>query len=264
MTDEELKALVAANSLATQANTLAIQALGEKTDKDRIERARELDRQDKRIDAERKERARALDAEREARAQELDRQDKKLAAEREKRAQELDRQYDEILASRRETDRLITSLERRFDEVNRQLGGLANALGVGTEAAFYPSLERILREDYGMKEVASRVVGRFNGETMEIDILAHANDEVNKVYIAEIKATVRSDAIDQILRHLQGFPKFFPQHKGKQVFGILAGLSFPQDLRRQASKAGLYLATIRNDVFELVQPEGREPRAFPV
>ncbi len=60
------------------------------------------------------------------------------------------------------------------------------------------------------------------------------------------------------------FPRFFPEHRGKKLFGILAALDVPADLRAQVVKQGLYLATVRNDVFEIVSPDGFRPRAFGV
>ncbi len=57
----------------------------------------------------------------------------------ERRWEESQRQWqesrEEILASRRETDRLITSLEQR-------LGKIGNAFGLYTESMFQPSLKR--------------------------------------------------------------------------------------------------------------------------
>ena len=73
---------------------------------------------------------------------------------------------------------------------------------------------------------------------------------------------MRQDGIDQILDDLSRFPRFFPEHRGKKLFGILAALDIPENLRAQAISKGLYLATIKDDVFEIVPPDGFTPRAF--
>ena len=106
MTDEELKALVAENSLAI----------------------REL---------------RASRQESEQRWQESRQETERLWQEarsfREKSEERWRESRQEILASRQETDRLIRSF-------NQQLGRLGNKLGDDTESLFRPSLERALRE----------------------------------------------------------------------------------------------------------------------
>ena len=56
---------------------------------------------------------------------------------------------EEILASRRETDRLITSLERR-------LGELGNAFGVYTQSMFLPSRESPVGTDSSRTDARTR------------------------------------------------------------------------------------------------------------
>ncbi len=162
---------------------------------------------------------------------------------------------EEILASRRETDRLITSLERR-------LGELGNAFGTYTESMFVPSLKRILRERFGMTVITAPQKFQINGADYEIDVVGHAGQESDEVYLAEIKNRLREDGIHQILDHLRRFPQAFPEHRGKKLFGILAAVTIPDNLRVQALKQGLFLATVKDDVFELSTPDDFEPRPF--
>ncbi len=212
MTDEELKALVAENSLAI----------------------RELRRESR---ASRQE------------SQDLRRESKKRWQESEKRWQE---SREEILASRQETDRLISSL-------NLQLGRIGNKLGVYSESVIPPSLERALREQFGTTKIHSPLHLKDNGDELEIDVVGTSADEV---YLAEIKSQLRQDGIDQILDDLRRFVRFCPEHRGKRLFGILAALDIPADLRAQVVRRGLYLATIKDDVFEIAPPDGFTPHAF--
>ncbi len=80
----------------------------------------------------------------------------------------------------------------------------------------------------------------------------------------EIKTHLRQEGLDQILDHLSRLAKFFPQHKGKKAYGILAAIEMPDQLKAKALKMGIYVASIRDDVFEVLRPEGFEPRAFPI
>jgi hypothetical protein len=165
----------------------------------------------------------------------------------------------EIRASRQETDRLVASRERRLENLRFEVGQMGNRTGLTTEVMFYPSLARILREDFDMEVVKSRAKTTLGGETIEIDILAHTDDVV---YIAEIKTQLQQAGLDQILKHLRRFPKLFPEHRGKKVFGILGALQVPEPMRAQVFKQGLFLARIRDDVFEIVPPTKGKPRVF--
>ncbi len=162
---------------------------------------------------------------------------------------------EEILASRRETDRLITSLERR-------LGDIGNALGLYTESMIQPSLKRILRERFGMTVIIAPQIFQLNGAEYEVDVVGHAGDASDEVYLAEIKTRLREDGIDQILEHLRRFPQAFPEHRGKRLFGILAAVTISDNLRTQALRQGLFLATVKEDVFELSTPDDFVPRPF--
>ncbi len=184
---------------------------------------------------------------------------REMREESERRWQESQRQWqesrEEILASRRETDRLIIDLNRRFGE-------LGNALGLYTESMFHPSLKRILRQRFGMTVITSPQRFQIDNDEYEVDIVGHAGAESDDVYLAEIKSRLREDGIHQILEHLQRFPRAFPEHRGKKLFGILAAVTIPVNLRVQALKQGLYLATVKDDVFELSTPDDFVPRSF--
>ncbi len=172
---------------------------------------------------------------------------------------------EELLASRIDSDRIFTSLYQEIRWLRRDVGQLGNQFGLYTEAMFLPSLDRILREDFGMQVVEPHAIGKTkDGEELELDVLAHANDTLDLVVDVEIKTQLRQDGIDQILDHLHRFAKFFPEHRGKKAYGILGAIRLPPEVKAKALKAGIYVAAIRDDVFELLRPEGFEPRAFPI
>ena len=120
MTDAELRDLIAENSRKAAENNAAILQLREDSE-------RRWAAWEKRWAQERE------DSERRWAAWEIQRKE-----DREYSARQWRESQEEIYASRRETDRLITSLERR-------LGEIGNALGLYTESMFVPSLKRILR-----------------------------------------------------------------------------------------------------------------------
>ncbi len=194
--------------------------------------------------------------------EEMREQREEMRAEQREQRQEM---RAELLASRQESDRIWKAVYAELRGLRRDVGNLANKLGLATESMFFPSLDRILRQDFGMEVVEPRVhVQTPDGEEIEIDVLAHANDTIDLVFDVEIKTHMRQDGLDQILDHLQRLSKFFPQHRGKRAYGILGAIDMPAELKAKALKAGIYVASIRDDVFEVLRPDGFEPRAFPI
>ncbi|MCP4655006.1 MAG: DUF3782 domain-containing protein [bacterium] len=222
MTDEELKALVAKNSIAVAENSIAV-AKNSTAVAENSRAIRELREESKQL--------------------------------REESNRQWERLWEEIRASRRDTDRLLGSF-------NRELGRLGNKLGDYTESLFRPSLERAMREQFKMTVVTSPLRILRHGEALEIDLVAHAVDDLDEVYLVEIKNQLREDGIDQLLDQLRQFPRFFPEHRGKKLFGVLAALNIPPNMRARALKEGFYLATIKDDVFEIVAPDDFVPHAF--
>jgi hypothetical protein len=160
------------------------------------------------------------------------------------------------------TDRQIAKTDRQIEELGKQLGGLGQKFGGFTEGMAFPSMQKILRERFGMDVVSVRNIARKNGRSLEIDVLAYANREVNEVYVVEVKSHLREDGLQQMLRILREFHEFYPGHEDKRVYGILAAVDVPEDLRERVLSQGIYLANIHDDTFEIRVPETFQPRSF--
>jgi hypothetical protein len=188
--------------------------------------------------------------------QETDRIWQEIRASRQEWREDSERLWQEVRASREESDRLLTSF-------NRQLGELGNRLGDYTESLFRPSLDRALRERFGMKVITSPQRVWENGDYYEFDMVGHAGNQSDEVYLVEIKSKLRDDSIEQLVGQLRRFPRLFPEHRGKKLYGILAALEIPAELRHRVLREGFYLASIKDDVFEIVPPgDGFKPQAF--
>ena len=182
-----------------------------------------------------------------------DAQLKATAAEVKATAAEVKATAAELSASGKRTDAQIK-------ETNRQLGRLGNMQGRYTEGLVYPSIERILFEEFKMNVVAQRV--RSSRRDLEIDVLGYSNGDVGEAYVVEVKSSLGADEIKQTLGTLAEFRKAFPEHANKTVYGIVAAVDIPENMRNRVLKAGLYLARISNDTFHLAVPSGFKPKAF--
>jgi hypothetical protein len=175
----------------------------------------------------------------------------------------------ELTAAQKETDRQQKETERRQQETDRQLrelgkqiGGLGAKFGSFTEGLALPSMETILRQRFGMKVVSPSVRASEDGKHLEIDVLAYTNGELNTAYIVEVKSHAREESITQLKSILQRFRSFFPEHKDKKLYGILAAVHVSPELREKILQEGFYVARIHDQVFELDIPDNFQPRPY--
>jgi len=161
-----------------------------------------------------------------------------------------------------ETDRHMKETDRQLKELGKQIGGLGEKFGSFTEGLALPSMTKILSERFGMEVVSPSVRVSKQGQHMEIDVLAYANSEVNEAYVVEVKSHAREEAIEQLRTILERFRRFFPEHKDKALYGILAAVDLSNELRERILKAGFYVARIHDQIFELDVPANFRPKAY--
>jgi hypothetical protein len=161
-----------------------------------------------------------------------------------------------------ENARQIAENGRQIDQVNKQLGKLGNKFGSFAEGMALPSMEKILRDRFKMNVILPRATSSLNGQMIEIDVMAYDNGSRNELYIVEVKSHLTQEGIDQILKTIEEFPKFFPTLRERTIYGILAAVDIPVNLRNEVLKKGLYLARIHDGTFELLTPKNFQPRAF--
>ena len=177
--------------------------------------------------------------------------------------QETDRQFKETDRRMQETnDRSIRDIDRQLQENARLIQRLGAKFGSFTEGLALPAMEKILRDRFGMEVISPSVRVSKAGQHMELDVLAYANGPVNAAYIVEVKSHAREESIAQLKTLLHRFRDFFPEHRDKQLYGILAAVDLSASLREKALQEGLYVARIHDEVFTLDIPEDFQPRAF--
>ncbi|MEB3163453.1 MAG: hypothetical protein VKK80_09520 [Prochlorothrix sp.] len=243
-TPEEVWQLLGELVQAQKETDRRLKELGEETDRHLKELSAETDRHLKELSAETDRKLQEFAQEADRRSQEADR-----------RSQEVDRQLQELSNETKE-------LGKQVKELGRQIGGLGAKFGSFTEGMAYPAMSRILQEQFGMDCVGPRVRRRYNGQEIEIDVLAYANGDRQAVYIVEVKSHPREESIEQMRRLLQRFPDFFPEHRDKALYGILAAVDVSASVREQFLAEGLYVARIDDEVFALDVPEEFQPRSW--
>jgi len=186
---------------------------------------------------------------------------KELVASLAESQRETDRQLRETDRQLQATDRQLQATDRQIKELGRQIGGLGDKFGSFTEGLALPSMTKILTQRFGMDFIAPRVRMRRNGHSMELDVLAYSNTR-DDLFVVEVKSHLREEALDQMRKTLRELRDYFPDHRDKRVYGVLAAVDAPEKLQEKVLAEGIYLARIHDGQFEIQVPDGFQPRAF--
>ncbi|EPF19427.1 DUF3782 domain-containing protein [Microcystis aeruginosa] len=200
----------------------------------------------------------------------------RLLAELTAAQKETDKQLKEVSQQQKETELLLKEVsqqqkenaqqqketDKQLKELGKQIGGLGAKFGSFTEGLALPSMETILGQQFGMEVISPSVRVSKEGQHLEIDVLAYSNGELNTAYIVEVKSHARQEDITQLKSILQRFRRFFPEHKDKKLYGILAAVDLSPELREKILQEGLYVARIHDQVFELDIPDNFSPQTY--
>ena len=178
-----------------------------------------------------------------------------LAVAQKEMARQMEASQKELVASRKEVDKQIK-------QTQKQLGELGNKWGTFTEGMAIASIKKILFEKFNISAVSEHFSKRINGESIEMDAFGYENSTINTAVIVEIKSHLREEAVEQIERIMEDFPKFFPDHADKKLYGILACVHAPDSIKNLLRKKGIYLAVLHDDIFELHDFKNFTPKNF--
>ena len=169
--------------------------------------------------------------------------------------QELKELVASLAADNKETDRQLRDLRE-------QIGGLGNKFGSFTEGLAYPSLYRILTEDFHLDTVAYRVRQRRNGTEQEFDMVGSTNGANHRIFVVEIKSHLTEAELKKFEKKLAEFFTFFPEHQGKALYGLIAAVDVGRGLAARVARRGIYLALAHDGTFALASPGHFKPRKF--
>jgi septal ring factor EnvC (AmiA/AmiB activator) len=182
--------------------------------------------------------------------------------ETDKQLKETDLLLKEVSQQQKENAQQQKKTDKQLKELGQQIGGLGAKFGSFTEGLALPSMETILRQRFGMEVISPSVRVSKDGKHLEIDVLAYTNGELNTAYIVEVKSHAREESITQLKSILQRFRSFFPEHKEKKLYGILASVDLSNELREKILQEGFYVARIHDQVFELDIPDNFQPQTY--
>lgn len=167
-----------------------------------------------------------------------------------------------LAVSQKKTDEQLRETDKQLKELGKQIGGLGRKFGSFTEGLALPSMQHILQNKFKMEIISPSVRIHKGGKDMEIDVLAYANSSINEVYVVEVKSHLREEGITQLQTIMSNFRRFFPEHKDKKLFGIIAAVDMTTELRNRVLSLGFYAASIKEDIFSLDVPTDFKPISY--
>lgn len=141
-----------------------------------------------------------------------------------------------LATDNKETERRFQETERQLKLLREQIGGLDNKFGSFTEGLAYPSLYRILTEDFHLDTVAYRVRQRRNGTEQEFDMVGSTNGANQRIFLVEIKSHLTEVELKKFEKKLGRFFTFFPEHLGKALYGLIAAVNVARELETRAAR----------------------------
>ena len=173
-------------------------------------------------------------------------------AETSQRQAETNKQIKQLSA---ETSQRQAETDKQIKQINKQIGELGNKWGTFTEGLLEQSVKRVMIKNLEITDTYFGASKTKNGKSIEIDVLGVSNGTKNRVVIGEIKSHLREDAIDQIQQQLADFLYFAPEHKDKELLGLLACISASPDIINKALKEGLIVLVVKDDLLTYYSPE---------
>jgi uncharacterized coiled-coil protein SlyX len=152
-------------------------------------------------------------------------------------------------------------------QMNRQWGELANKMGTLAEDLVAPSLPRILREMVTCPEgeaisMAVRVRRPHpiqRGWTQEFDVIAGCGEYM---LFNETKVSLAPAHVEALIDKLEVVREYFPEYQAYKIIGAVASLYVDPSLVRYATRQGILVLAIGEELMDVMNEPGFEYRIF--
>lgn len=147
---------------------------------------------------------------------------------------------EEMTSFKEEMSAFKEEMREETKRKNKEWSNLAKKMGTLVEDLIAPALRPVLKKYFNC-EVSlegQRMFRRKDGVDYEIDAIAACDD---KVFMIEARSTPRDSDIMEIQGKAERFFDFFPEFKGKELIIIFGSITFPENVIKCASRAGIYV-----------------------
>ena len=131
-------------------------------------------------------------------------------------------------------------------QINREWGNLARKMGTVVEDIIAPAVRPAVRKYFGEEVVYFAINVRKKIKAMslscEFDVVAVGE---TRVFLVEVKSTLREQYLDDFLESIEKFRKLFPDYAHMPLVPIFGSIRFEDDFIRHATARGIYLLAYR-------------------
>ncbi len=159
---------------------------------------------------------------------------------------------DKICMTNEEPKDIIKQINRQVDRNHRIIEAVGNKFFIFDDYSYVSSVEKILFREFGVDEIAFGVKTIRNGKNFDLNALGIGYGEKNAIAVVfRIETHSKDLCLEEFVETLQLFPKFFPQHANKKLYGVIAADEISSRQERLAKTLGLSVAQIFEDDFSL-------------
>ncbi|MCC5815816.1 MAG: hypothetical protein JJT78_13770 [Leptospira sp.] len=165
---------------------------------------------------------------------------------------------DEMRGFKDEMKEFKNEVQLNIKDLNKKFGDMSRKLGTIVEDLVLPSMPRIIREkfDYELEEFSINIKMKKDGRNQEFDAIGIYK---NFVFLNSTKTTIRESDVSQLQQLIEVFPTWFPQHKGKKIYGILAGFDVSDSIIQLCERPDFLVMGVGGDLMELVNSKDFMP-----
>jgi len=186
--------------------------------------------------------------------------ERRRAEEEKRRAEEEKRRAEADERRRAESEARMKALDKQIAETNKQIGNLTGEWGLFVEEMVRPAAETVFQErGIAVHEVYPRMRARRNGESMEIDVFVSNDDEGVAI---EVKTTLGEGDVRKFMSTLSRLKRFFPRFADIRLYGAVAGVDIPDQVRDFAINQGLFVLGQSGETVAIRNDKEFEPRAW--
>ena len=167
----------------------------------------------------------------------------------------------------RENAKFKEDSKRDRRELNKQLGEIANKQGRMTEDLVAPSICRILREvvrcprrfECGSLVRPRRTHPLDKSRLKEFDVIADCGDYV---LVNETKSNLGPEDIGKLMDTIEEVREYFPEFRDRKFIGSLATLYAEESLIKFASRKGILVLTVGDELMDVKNEPGFKAAIF--
>jgi len=171
----------------------------------------------------------------------------------------------ELRKSQKETGEQMKETDEQMKKTDKRIRQVTDGFGKFTEGLVEPNVLPLFKE-LGIKitGTGTRVKRHYNGETMEVDILAtgRMNKRENVIIFIEAKTDPTQRDIKDEIKHIGEFSKFFNEYRGRCVIGAIAGMKITKGVKEYAQKKGFYVLAPSGDTMAILNKKEFKPKIW--